>query len=115
MKNDLLELPILTRDGRFTARYSGKGLAAMDFPNAKAFVAPKGSGGGRVIITNRIPAQIRNWHRATEAALKNILAGRDAKKLPPLDLTGGTEFQQAVWGELRKIAGGKTKSYGEVA
>lgn len=115
MKNHFVELPIPTRDGRFTARYSEKGLAEMDFPNAKAFVAPKHSGGGRVVQTNGIPAQIHDWHRATEAALNNLLAGRTVKKLPPLDLSGGTEFQQAVWRELRRISPGKTRSYGEVA
>jgi len=115
MKNNFLELPIPTRDGRFLARYSEKGLAEMDFPNGKAFVAPKRSEGGPAVKTNRVPAQIRDWHRATEVALKNILAGRAAKNLPPLDFSGGTEFQQAVWRELRKISFGKTKSYGEIA
>ncbi|MGA9780094.1 MAG: methylated-DNA--[protein]-cysteine S-methyltransferase [Limisphaerales bacterium] len=114
MINNFFELPIPTRAGQFTARYSKKGLAAMDFPNTKAFVAPKHSEGGRADKTNGVSAQIRDWHRATEAALKNILAGRAAKILPPLD-TAGTEFQQAVWRELRKISFGKTKSYGEIA
>ena len=59
--------------------------------------------------------KICDWHRVTETALKNILAGRAAKNLPPLDLSGGTEFQQAVWRKLRKISFGKTKSYGEIA
>ena len=36
MKNQFVELPISTRDGQFTARYSGKGLAEMDFPNGRA-------------------------------------------------------------------------------
>ena len=57
---------------------------------------------------------IRAWHRATETALKNILAGRKPKNLPPLDLAG-TEFQKSVWRALRKISFGKTKSYGEIA
>ncbi|HLZ53304.1 MAG TPA: methylated-DNA--[protein]-cysteine S-methyltransferase, partial [Verrucomicrobiae bacterium] len=60
-------------------------------------------------------AQIRSWHRATETALKNVLAGRVAKNLPPLDLSDGTEFQRAVWRELRKLSPGQTKSYGEIA
>ena len=63
---------------------------------------------------NGIPAKIRAWHRMTETALKNILAGRKPKKLPPLDLAG-TEFQKSVWNALRKISPGKTKSYGEIA
>ena len=108
MKNNFCELPIPTRDGRFTARYSGKGLAQVDFPNA-------GRASTRAVKQNVVPAKIRSWHRATEAALKNILAGHVAKNLPPLDLTGGTEFQQAVWRELRKITFGQTRSYGEIA
>ena len=51
----------------------------------------------------------------TGTALKNILAGRAAKTLPPLDLSGKTEFQKSVWNALRKIPRGKTKSYGEIA
>jgi O-6-methylguanine DNA methyltransferase len=47
--------------------------------------------------------------------LKNILAGRPAKTLPPLDWTGTTEFQQSVWREMLKLGPGKTKSYGEIA
>jgi O-6-methylguanine DNA methyltransferase len=62
----------------------------------------------------RRPTKIFAWHRATEAALKNILAGRAPKKFPPLDLAG-TDFQKAVWNALRKISPGKTKSYGEIA
>lgn len=134
MKNNFFELPIPTRDGQFTARYSEKGLAGMDFPFRSAAVPVRDSRSGgkmppapagvdaratsartRAVKTNRVPAQIRDWHRTAEAALKNILAGRAAKVLPPLDLTGGTEFQQAVWRELRKISFGKTRSYGEIA
>jgi O-6-methylguanine DNA methyltransferase len=142
MKNNFLELPIPTRDGQFLARYSEKGLAEMDFPFRSAGVSAAGShavpvrdsrSGGkmpsspagvdarattartRAVKTNGVPAQIRDWHRATEVALKNILAGRAPKNLPPLDFSGGTEFQQAVWRELRKISFGKTKSYGEIA
>lgn len=33
----------------------------------------------------------------------------------PLDLSGGTPFQQAVWRALLGIAWGQTRSYGEVA
>ena len=54
------------------------------------------------------------WHRATEAALKKILAGSEPKNFPPLDLAG-TAFQKSVWNALRKISLGRTKSYGEIA
>jgi O-6-methylguanine DNA methyltransferase len=62
-----------------------------------------------------VPLQILRWHRVTAEALKSVLAGRAAKNLPPLDWTGKTEFQQAVWREMLKIPAGKTRSYGEVA
>jgi O-6-methylguanine DNA methyltransferase len=105
-KNNFFELPIPTGDGQFTARYSEKGLAELDFSVGRA--SP------RAVILNGIPTKIRAWHRATESALKNILAGRKPKNLPPLDLTG-TKFQKSVWTALRKISTGKTKSYGEIA
>ncbi|MGH7953707.1 MAG: methylated-DNA--[protein]-cysteine S-methyltransferase, partial [Limisphaerales bacterium] len=53
--------------------------------------------------------------RLTTVVLKNALAGREPKTLPPLDQSAGTEFQKSVWREMRKIARGKTKSYGEIA
>ncbi len=107
-KNNLVELPISTRDGQFVARYSEKGLARLKFSNAKAFVAPKRSEGGPAL------SKIRAWHRITKTALNSILAGCKPKNLPPLDLAG-TEFQKSVWNALRKISFGKTKSYGEIA
>ena len=112
MKSQFVELSIPTRDGQFTARYSKKGLTELDFPQVGT---PR-----RGVRTSQrdvptIPATyISRWHRATEAALKNILAGRAAKNLPPLDLAG-TEFQKSVWNALRKISFGQTKSYGEIA
>jgi O-6-methylguanine DNA methyltransferase len=107
-KNNFFELPISTRDSQFMARYSGKGLAKLNFPNGGADlpVSPD--------ARQRVPTKIRAWHRTTETALKNILAGRKPKNLPPLDLAG-TEFQKSVWNALRKISLGKTKSYGEIA
>lgn len=106
MKDHFVELPISTSDGQFIARYSEKGLAGLNFPVGRA--------SSRAVKANGIPAQIRNWHRTTESALKNILAGNEPKSLPPLDLAG-TEFQKKVWNALRKISLGKTKSYGEIA
>lgn len=58
--------------------------------------------------------KILRWHRAITAALKAILAGREPKTLPPLDMAG-TAFQKSVWHALRKISLGRTKSYGEIA
>jgi AraC family transcriptional regulator of adaptative response/methylated-DNA-[protein]-cysteine methyltransferase len=108
MKTQFVELPISTRDGKFIARYSEKGLAGLNFPKV-------GSARRADRTPQRgVPTKIRAWHRATEAALENILASHKPKNLPPLDMTG-TEFQKSVWKALRKISTGKTKSYGEIA
>ena len=109
IQNEMIELPIATRAGEFLASYSEKGLAGLNFPKVgSACRADRTPQRG-------VPTKIRAWHRATAAALKTILAGKEPKNFPPLDLSGGTEFQQAVWRALRKISPGKTKSYGEIA
>ena len=114
-KSNFFALPIPTRDGQFTARYSEKGLAGMEFPNVRAELPLDQAARQRSPTKqNGIPAKIRAWHRATKTALKNVLAGCKPKTLPPLDLAG-TEFQKSVWNALRKISPGQTKSYGEIA
>jgi O-6-methylguanine DNA methyltransferase len=107
MKDSLIEISIPTADGNYLAHYSAKGLAGLDWPTKKS---------ARVISSNpKPPLQILRWHRTASEALKSVLAGRAPKNLPPLDWTGKTEFQQAVWREMLKIPAGKTRSYGEVA
>ncbi|HEX5398000.1 MAG TPA: methylated-DNA--[protein]-cysteine S-methyltransferase [Verrucomicrobiae bacterium] len=113
MKHHFVELPVSTRDGRFTARYSENGLAELDFPKARS-AGRADRTTRRGVSANNVPAQIRNWHRTTESALKKILAGRKPAKFPPFD-AAGTEFQKSVWREMREIPPGKTKSYGEIA
>jgi methylated-DNA-[protein]-cysteine S-methyltransferase len=119
VKTQSAELSISTRDGKFIARYSERGLAGLNFPSREALVAPKQSEGGRVTSKHRgdghTPTRILRWHRAATAALKSVLAGREPKNIPPLDLSGGTPFQKNVWRALRKISRGKTRSYGEIA
>ncbi len=103
----LVEISIPTADGNFTAHYSEKGLAGLDFPAKKS---------SRVLSTNpKASVQILRWHRATADALKQMLAGRAVKNLPPLDWSGTTDFQQSVWCEMLQIPAGKTRSYGEIA
>ena len=107
MKIPLVELSIATRDGQFIARYSEKGLAELNFPKAKR--TPP-----RTAKKEKVPARVSGWHRTTTAALKAVLAGEKPKHLPPFHVSG-TEFQKGVWNALRKIAPGKTRSYGEIA
>ena len=55
------------------------------------------------------------WLRAAARQLAQYLAGtRQAFDLP-LDLSGGTPFQQAVWRALLAIPSGATTSYGALA
>jgi len=122
MKTPLVEMPAVTPDGKFIARYSEKGLAGLDFPKVgRAFYfncRRRGNESQNYLVKDSsrrlLQIKIRAWHRLTEAALKIVLAGREPKKLPPLDMAG-TEFQKSVWNALRKISPGKTKSYGEIA
>ena len=101
------EFSIATAVGRFIARYSEQGLVSLDFPTSGTVPVRTTPG--------QVPNAIRRWHRLTEAALNRVLAGREPGTLPPLDWTGKTEFQQAVWRAMMRIAPGETKSYGEIA
>jgi O-6-methylguanine DNA methyltransferase len=108
MKTPTMELPVKTTEGEFLASYSEDGLAELEFPKV-------GRESLRAAKKQIVSAKILGWHKLTAAALKNVLAGRKVKKLPPLDWSGKTEFQKSVWREMLKIPMGKTKSYGEVA
>ena len=102
------EMPIPTSDGEFTAHYSSKGLCGLEFPSGTKQRRSQAGAAPPV-------AQVRRWHAAASKALKLALAGRPPKRLPPLDLSGGSEFQQRVWRTLRRIALGRTWSYAQVA
>ena len=103
----LVEIAIPTSDGNFVAHYSENGLAGLNFPSERK---------SRVLSTNpKTSVQVLRWHRTTAEALKQMLAGRAVKHLPPLDWSGTTDFQQSVWREMLKIPVGKTRSYGEIA
>ena len=96
---------ILTKHGNFIARFSGTGLARLDFPGKACLpkAAPKPAG------------LAKRWLAATAAALESLLLGQAPQKLPPLDLSCATEFQQSVWRQLLKIPPGQTRSYSEIA
>jgi len=103
----LVQLGIPTTLGEFVAGYSAQGLARLNFPSQ--------SKPPTISLISDAPAPVRRWHQATARALKNVLAGRDADELPPLDWSTGTDFQRAVWSAMRRIRSGQTQSYGEIA
>ena len=104
-----MKLTVPTSVGDFVAHYSERGLARLDFPASNR--AHTRSENGDI----KPSAEVRRWHGLTTAALKEILAGRKPGKLPPLDLSAGTEFQQRVWRAMLEITFGQTLSYAEIA
>lgn len=98
---------IATPEGRFTGWFTRRGLARLDFPD-NAPTAPSRPDGSP-------PAEIGPWQGLAIRAVNQVLAGRQPEKLPPLDWSDATEFQRAVWGELRRIRPGRTRSYIEIA
>ncbi|MCU0784877.1 MAG: methylated-DNA--[protein]-cysteine S-methyltransferase [Verrucomicrobia bacterium] len=107
MQNEIVRLPISTRNGTFIASYSAKGLAGLNFPSNRNSHA--------LSAHSSASPQIRRWHRMTAAALKHALAGRASPASPPLDISRGTAFQRRVWRAMSQIACGQTRSYGEIA
>jgi len=93
---------IETGDGVFSAVFNDHGLAELSFPDRAC----------RVQATDSVP---KEWKRDTAAALECVLRGEQPEKLPPLDFSKGTPFQQKVWRALVKIPAGETRSYGEIA
>jgi O-6-methylguanine DNA methyltransferase len=103
----IFEQTIATQDGVFHARYSDKGLCALEFPFSRRMQEPKNE--------TDLPAPVRSWHKLTVEALSQALTGMVPKCLPPLDLSSGTPFQIRVWETMRGIGPGNTLSYSEVA
>jgi O-6-methylguanine DNA methyltransferase len=99
---------VQTADGEFLAHYSDKGLCGLDFPSRVGQDQLRSAG-------RAFSAEVSAWHRLTTEALICALAGRKPERLPPLDLSAGTEFQRCVWAALRSIEAGTTLTYGEVA
>lgn len=99
---------IETPEGVFTAGFTDQGLARLEFPATRAKPPAKDE-------RKALPPELSHWRGLTEEALRQALRGESPRKLPPLDLTSGTEFQQRVWSALQNIPTGKTRTYSQVA
>lgn len=97
-------LPITTAQGDFVARYSDEGLCRLEFPSK-----------GRKQFSKDLSPEVRRWHALTTKCVVAVLSGGQVEALPPLDLRGGTVFQQSVWRALLQIRAGQTRTYSEVA
>ncbi len=95
--------------GSFTAYFSDRGLAGLDFPSTRRKPATQRAKG------QASSPNLDRWRKLTAVALQAALAGRSPKVLPPLDLSSGTAFQQKVWAALREIPSGKTRTYSQLA
>jgi O-6-methylguanine DNA methyltransferase len=102
-----------TPDGEFLASYSDKGLCRLEFPSAAK--PRKRVRASAFRPATEPPPQTRRWHTALTRVLTRALAGEPPGELPPLDLSAGTAFQQAVWQALCRIPRGRTWSYTQVA
>jgi len=100
-------LPVETRQGRFTAMFSSRGLTRLLFPSTR------NEANGH--FARSIPSSVRNWHRITQRAIRAALAGSRPGRLPPLDWSRATRFQSSVWKELLTVAPGHTTTYGALA
>jgi methylated-DNA-[protein]-cysteine S-methyltransferase len=101
-------VPIALPEGVFLAHYSPCGLCGLDWPRAKK---------PRLADQGPKPAlpRLRLWHHQTRQALRRVLAGEPAGRLPPLDVSAGTPFQRRVWRQLRRIPTGQTRTYAWIA
>lgn len=103
-------VPIITPDGVFTAHFSARGLAGLDFPAREASGVARPAPAGAPLTP-----ELGRWRDITRQALCDALAGQPPRDLPPLDLSAGTEFQRRVWEALRRIPCGHTHTYGQIA
>jgi O-6-methylguanine DNA methyltransferase len=96
--------PIATAQGVFWARYSAQGLCGLEFPGDKPRAQP-----------GSLPVFAKGWHELTTQAVSSAMAGKAPKRMPPLDLSSGSEFQRAVWAAMLRVPWGKTTTYGQLA
>jgi len=94
---------VQTKLGAFRARYSRRGITALDFPQrTQPHPGPS---------AQKAPSFVRRLGQQ----LKQYAAGKTVRWSVPVDLSSGTEFQRKVWSALTKIPRGQTRSYAWVA
>ena len=94
---------IPTALGEFLTHFTSGGLARLQFPETQP-MAPVGATTPPKLLL-----------RQTRSAITSILTGKTPAKLPPLDLSVGTKFQQQLWRAMLHIPTGSTRTYGELA
>jgi methylated-DNA-[protein]-cysteine S-methyltransferase len=87
--------------GVMTASWTDAGLAGLSFARGRASPLLDGREGRRGV---RLLEELERYFRTGSARFRT-----------PLNLSGGTDFEQAVWRALLKIPAGEVRTYGEVA
>jgi O-6-methylguanine DNA methyltransferase len=94
---------IETAFGPLVASFTERGLARLEFGSqAQRGAESVGPGSAPPV-------------KALARALGRYLSGDGWDFTVPLDLSRGTDFDRAVWGALRRIPPGETRTYGDVA
>ena len=62
-----------------------------------------------------VPDDVAVYLQTTKRALAEALKSGAARRMPPFDWSGHTEFQQRVWKALCAVPSGCTRTYAEVA
>ena len=94
---------LATPAGRVRIELSDHGLCSLTLPRGRARRRSKGA--------TALDALLRRLQRD----LRDYFEGKPVEFRYPLDLTGATPFQRAVWRTLRRIPYGQTRSYAQVA
>ena len=110
---------IQTPLGTFRAYFSAHGLARLEFPSARAASRNKTRrlppSNSKTQAPDFQPAGLHVWQAVTAKALGAALSGHAPKAWPPLDWSGGTDFQRRVWAALQRIPPGQTRTYAQLA
>jgi O-6-methylguanine DNA methyltransferase len=95
------------------AAWTPKGIALLDFlRKRKSDVFARMSASG---LSERETKDVPGFVTALQVQLERYFMGERIRFDVPLDLSGGTPFQQSVWRGAQKIAFGKSETYGSLA
>ncbi|OFV95624.1 MAG: hypothetical protein A3H94_00830 [Acidobacteria bacterium RIFCSPLOWO2_02_FULL_60_20] len=113
----ICEANISTSLGKFAVRCSERGIREISFGAGRN--APRSRNGASTgtevaVADDTQRTKAAEWARRAAKELEEYAGGQRRKFTVPLDLEG-TSFQKKVWGALRTIPYGETRSYGEIA
>lgn len=108
MKDGTSQRKIETKVGTLWLMASEKGLCGLYWKKQAA-------DSSQSTDSSKSIESIARFLEMAEHELEEYFAGKRKRFTVPLDVKGGTEFQQRVWQELARIPYGKTISYAELA